>query len=166
MKRSVVIIAVIIVVVAVAGAVVLFSKQGSAPLQIPENQPAGGGGGAISYGSVPSGDEIDIQTSQGAVRVNNFYKNLSGVDSGTSAVVLREGPGYVLWYYRAYSSFEVALSQGAGPSDEKTAVDNLLKILGVDSSSLCKLKVSVTIPYDRGEERASRPLSFCPKSIQ
>lgn len=122
-------------------------------------------GGQTSYGSIPQGDIIAIQTPKGAVSVKNFYKNIPGVEPSTSAVILASGQNYVIWYDRVGSSFDIELGQDFSSALEREAADDLLSVLGIKVGDLCKLSVNVTVPYDRGNERSIYPLSFCQSGV-
>jgi len=154
-------------VIVVVGVVAVFGlKRGNLPSPgAAAPSTAGGAEAVISYGEIPQGERISMQTAQGVVSVKNFYKNVQQVDASASAIILASDPKYVLWYNRSDSSFEIALNQDFNAADGKNAKDNLLKILGITGQDLCKLKISVTVPYDNGQERSSRPPNFCPPAL-
>jgi hypothetical protein len=170
MARKIIKASVIIFTVLIIGGVVVFlvtSKGGQTPPQtggLPSSPTSAAS--PTSYGNIPQGDTVVIQTPKGALSVKNFYKSISGVEPSTSAFVLASGPNYVIWYYRADSSFEIELNQDFSSALEREAADDLLLVLGIKDSELCKLNVVVAVPYDRGTGRSAYPLSFCQSGIQ
>ena len=105
----------------------------------------------------PEGPRILIQTANGGVWVNNFYKNSAGYSPELNAILLKKTREYEIRYYRNEGSFEIKFSVYATAKSELETENSLFGILGVGKSDLCRLDIAITDPYSAD----SRPLSFC-----
>jgi len=110
----------------------------------------------------PKGDTISLQGKNGVVKVNNFYKTAKGYWTEVDALVLEKSDVYTIWYYRFNSMFEIALSPSGTTPDERAAETKLMQDLGIKEAAFCGLTVIATYPLDKGNEKESLPLSFCP----
>lgn len=143
----------------------VFSKKPSQPVPsqpIVEPQPS------PSF-PIPSASDpkMTITTPQGTLELNNVYKNpLENLSNG--GVSFKDNSDYYMAYYPQDQGFLVVIQN----PDIKTARDkaeaDLLETLGIDKSAACKLKVSITVPYDVNASASGQEygLSFCPNAKQ
>lgn len=118
-----------------------------------------------TLGAFPSGPTFQIQTSQGAVTVNNFYQTKDYITQDQETVVLTESDTSTIVYDRGDSGFIIAILalDGSSLQAARTAVEtDFLNQLGISQSDACKLNVNErvldkTSPYDG----VLMGLSFC-----
>lgn len=124
---------------------------------IPTRQPVAPSSLPIS----PDGETASIPTAYGGVAVRNFYKN--PIEVSGKEIVIHRTPEYVIAFYEGDHSFSVALLQKPLEVAREHAEAELLRILGVSRTDMCKLTVSLAIPVavDNALSGRNYGLSFC-----
>jgi len=112
----------------------------------------------------PTGDTVVLDTQNGPIRVNNFYRDLKGEWLEMNAVALEKSAGYIIWYFQELKWFEIKLGDNAVKKDQVNGEKTLLRLLGVPEATFCRLPVYVTSVEDKvTKTRTSTPPSFCPE---
>lgn len=112
--------------------------------------------------SYPQEEKIILQTKNGGVEVNNFYKNI--VETIGDTVFLKKEPSFNLAYFRPDGTILIALKKKPIFETRKDAEKSLLEIMGINKDAACKLNVSIEVPVSIDENYAGENLglSFCP----
>jgi hypothetical protein len=111
------------------------------------------------------GDEntFNIETDQGSINVNNFYK-LSGAQSlSEDGVNFKNSSYYYMAYYPNQQGFIISILDANIEGARQIAENDFLQALGITKDQACKLNVSLTVSPE-ASERASGGnyrLSFC-----
>lgn len=110
----------------------------------------------IDPAAVPPGAAIQIGTPRDTVSVNNFYKTALGYDG--EAVVIRRTAQYEITYGSDTSAFGIYVMAGPADQARRTAKNDLLGILGITQSELCKLAVTEVISQSADPASSGTPL--------
>ena len=110
----------------------------------------------------PPAGQINISTNSGAVPVKDFTKNPAEAVNGNLAV--QKTGQFTIDYYPQDQSFVISLSAQPIQKSRDAAEQALLSDLGLDQITACKLKVSLTVPFNVDNNLAGQDygLSFCP----
>jgi hypothetical protein len=106
--------------------------------------------------------EFPIRTNKGNIQVKDFRKNILESNSAGEMLLSNE-KDYHIVYYGPDQSFLITLYALPIPETQKKAEDALLYILNISKEEVCKLKVSIGVPYqlDPNYIGVRLPLSFC-----
>ncbi len=161
--KKFIIIAIALIVLLAVGAVIFFGqKQGTAPLP-PVNSGLPAATSTI-ISNPPSGNIVTLQTSQGAVHINNIFKNPQQVTPDKTSMLVSGTNGYDILYYAPDGSFLISISATPVTTIIAQAESAFLQLLGISKSDACKLKVQVSVPISVDPNYAGQNfgLSFCP----
>lgn len=115
------------------------------------------------YGALPTGNTLDIGTSQGTVTVRNFYASDPPVDEAGD-LVIKITADYLIVYNPARGNFWLPIEGTPFASWQAVAEQDLMQTLGIGQSDACRLSAASGVIYSPGnpDDGISYPLSFCP----
>lgn len=163
MNNSTKIILIVVAVVIVVGTAVVFLMQSS-----PANQSISGTGGDAVSGplpgspvtlTIPSGDTIQLGTSEGTVTVKNFYKNI--VEHEDEFIVLEKKTDYEITYDTVRSSFYIQILSSAVAMAQRESEAAILGMLGINQADACRLNIMEGFPANSSYGSKPAKLSFC-----
>jgi hypothetical protein len=113
--------------------------------------------------NVATGTELTIGTPQGSVQMNNFYLSNPSTTDGGETVILENTTDYLLTYDTFDSSFWIGIDPNKFYALRTVAEQDLMSILGVSTTDMCKLNISEGVFYSPTSSLSgqSLPLSFC-----
>jgi hypothetical protein len=114
------------------------------------------------YDNLPTGDTLQLGTTQGMVQMTNFYaKNPPVIEGG--GIVIKQTPNYVITYDPSTSAFWLAITGAPFETWRAAAEQDFLATLGIDKTDACKLSVSSGVLYtpENPLDGKSFSLSFC-----
>jgi hypothetical protein len=115
--------------------------------------------------SAPSKNDINIiiRTAKGDVNIKNIYKNpLQHLSA--NGVAFADNSDYYMAYYPEDQGFLIVIQNKDIQFSRQKAEADFLTILEISKDDACKLKVSLTVPFDVDENASggNYHLSFCP----
>ena len=107
--------------------------------------------------------KLEIETGSGDVEINNVYKKLKEKLS-KNGVAFEDNNDYYMAFYPQDNGFLIVINNADVISAGEKAEKNFMEQLGITKEQACKLKVSITVPYDVSEEYSGEVFgfSFCP----
>ena len=156
----------ILITLVIAAAIVLifvYYKSGTKNNVVNETQKQSGG----NYELLPIGElakkpNLEIQTNDGKVVINNVYKNPTEKLS-RNGVAFKDNNDYYMAFYPQDNGFLIVINNTDVVSAERKAESSFLDQLGITKEQACKLKVSITVPFDISEKYSGGiyGFSFC-----
>jgi len=115
--------------------------------------------------TIPPGDRLTLQGPRGSVSVQNFYPK--AIATADQSVLLEDTSPFSIVYVPALARFIVTVrgeSRAQALANREAAETALLRLLGIDTATACRLNVEEDIDGP-GElefsQNAGLPLSFC-----
>jgi hypothetical protein len=135
------------------------ANQTSATNPIPANQIV-----PIIPGKKP-GDEntFNIETDQGEIKVNNFYKLTGAQPLSDDGVNFKNSSYYYMAYYPNQQGFLISILDMDIEKARQIAEDDFVQALNITKDQACMLNVSLTVSPEAGEKArgGNYRLSFC-----
>lgn len=114
----------------------------------------------------PKGNKFTIFTDNGQVDLNNFFNNLAGYYPELEAALITQNNRYTLEYFRTENRFSLTVSPMFVVSDMEDIQADVQTALGVDGTSLCKLKINFLVAYDEVEIEDFGALPLCSSVVK
>jgi hypothetical protein len=167
--KTIILIGVAVIILVCVGAYFYFtSAVGGSPMATGTASTTGGEDGTLPAAAqvltnTPTSTLLALGTPGGTVQVNNFYLSNPSVTDGGETVILANTADYMLTYDTIDSSFWIGIDADKFAAVRPVAEQALLSALGINSSSACKLNVSVGVFYSATSSLSGKsfPLSFC-----
>ncbi len=160
MKKIAIIIFLTVTLVAFA-ALYLFSGQETPP---GEQTPGAYNGpdASIDLSKTPDYPYMDIQTSSGTVRVQDYYSIAKNINQ--YEVVLEQNDNFTITVFPEDNQFNIIVQGHPLDKYQLEAESRLLTLLKINESNLCKLKVKIGVLYSDDPRFAGLDFapSFCP----
>ena len=121
--------------------------------------------GLIIYFILPKKEnQLPVKTPNGTVSINDPYKVPEGKPLSLGGVNFKENNSYSIDYYPEDQGFIVAILSSNIQAARDAAEKDFLETLGVTQAAACKLKVTLSVPFDINENASgiNYRLSFCP----
>lgn len=136
---------------AAIGALLIFSLYGI--FNRPETNP------------LSQSNTVTLPASGGDIKVNDFTRN--PVQTATGAMEIAKTEQFNIVYFSEDQSFLITLTAKPLQEARDGAERSFLQKLGIREAEACRLKVSLTIPFDVDENLSGRNygLSFCPFGV-
>ncbi len=135
--------------------IILFFISIFAAFRDKKNGPSQTGGKKIIENS------IKVSAISGTLEVNNFTDNV--VRETADSLVLAETKDYIINYFKKDKAFVVLLLSEPLRNSREEAGKMLKKRLGIPEAQICRLNLSVVVPYDVSSKFSGRNLGlgFC-----
>ena len=105
---------------------------------------------------------LNIQTEEGVITINNVYKNPVERLS-MDGIAFAKNENYYMAFYPQDEGFLISINDHDVVPAAKKAEDDFIKQLNITKEQACKLKVSITVAFDVNEDYAggNYGFSFC-----
>lgn len=105
---------------------------------------------------------IPISTPAGEVKVKDFTK--TAVESTKDSMLAEKNQGFNIVYFKQDQAFAITLLTEPLAQNRDLAEQAFIKMLNISETDACRLKVSLSIPYDVSAQLSGTDygLSFCP----
>ncbi|MFZ2225915.1 MAG: hypothetical protein WA064_04875 [Candidatus Moraniibacteriota bacterium] len=121
--------------------------------------------GLIIYFVFPQKEnQLIVKTPSGTVSINDPHKLPSGKPLSMDGVNFKENTNYSIDYYPQDQGFIIAILNPNIQAARDAAEKDFLKTLDITKAAACKLKVTLSVPFDVNENASGKNyrLSFCP----
>lgn len=120
-------------------------------------QPAG----SEEKANFPQGSKLLVSGRGGSVETNNFFNNAEGYYPEMESLLITRNQKFQLVFYRNSGEFVLTILQDATEEMLPEIYAEIMNILGVGKTDLCKLNISYLREYDGGDLDNMGALPLC-----
>ena len=109
-------------------------------------------------------NQLPVKTPGGTISINNPYELPESKPLSLGGVNFKENADYSIDYYPQDQGFIIAILNPNIQAARDAAEKDFLKTLDITKAAACKLKVTLSVPFDVNENASGKNyrLSFCP----